>query len=228
MSIDPLSSEFPDKSPYNFVSNNPINRIDPNGLADFYNEGGELVKHTEDDDNSIFVTKSEIDENTDFKVLKGDKNNTILVAPYEERQAFDRFMRSEANRLRGTSDETGATFSKDGKFKEGGKDYVVRNAENRPQFDVRQMVIDHGGSEVMTDFHTHNKDGNPSTSSSLNEGSDLNGAHALNVEFQVTQHATFKLQGLTNLNAPMPTINFYNSSGVILKIKYDVFINLGK
>lgn len=32
-SPDPLSSEFPDVSPYNFVNNNPIRFIDPTGLA---------------------------------------------------------------------------------------------------------------------------------------------------------------------------------------------------
>lgn len=33
MSPDPLSEEFPDKSPYNFVNNNPLRFIDPLGLA---------------------------------------------------------------------------------------------------------------------------------------------------------------------------------------------------
>jgi hypothetical protein len=32
-SPDPLSDEFPDKSPYNFVDNNPILYVDPDGLA---------------------------------------------------------------------------------------------------------------------------------------------------------------------------------------------------
>ncbi|TSE07892.1 M91 family zinc metallopeptidase [Aquimarina algiphila] len=35
MNPDPLSDEFPDKSPYNFVNNNPMRYIDPEGLAPF-------------------------------------------------------------------------------------------------------------------------------------------------------------------------------------------------
>lgn len=33
MNPDPLSDEFPDKSPYNFVNNNPLRFVDPLGLA---------------------------------------------------------------------------------------------------------------------------------------------------------------------------------------------------
>ncbi|MBK9421757.1 MAG: hypothetical protein IPN44_12020 [Flavobacteriales bacterium] len=35
MSLDPLAAQSPDKSPYNFVSNNPISRVDKDGRIDF-------------------------------------------------------------------------------------------------------------------------------------------------------------------------------------------------
>ncbi len=56
MSIDPLSSEFPDKSPYNFVSNNPINRIDPDGKADYYKSDGQWAGNDLVNDNRTMLT----------------------------------------------------------------------------------------------------------------------------------------------------------------------------
>ena len=39
MSVDPLCEMNPDMSPYNFVGNNPLNRIDPWGLTDYEVDG---------------------------------------------------------------------------------------------------------------------------------------------------------------------------------------------
>jgi RHS repeat-associated protein len=48
MNMDPLEEIAPDKTSYHFVSNNPINRIDPNGLTDYeINSKGEVVKTIE-------------------------------------------------------------------------------------------------------------------------------------------------------------------------------------
>jgi RHS repeat-associated protein len=44
VSVDPLAENAPDKTPYHFVSNNPINRIDTDGLTDYeINSKGEVV-----------------------------------------------------------------------------------------------------------------------------------------------------------------------------------------
>ncbi|MGE0930844.1 JAB-like toxin 1 domain-containing protein [Peijinzhouia sedimentorum] len=46
--VDPLAEIALDKTPYHFVSNNPINRIDPDGLTDYeINSKGEVVKTIE-------------------------------------------------------------------------------------------------------------------------------------------------------------------------------------
>jgi hypothetical protein len=61
MNIDPLAELQANKSPYNFCSNNPINRVDPRGLTD-YNINGET--HTINDghnDVSMNVSQKQFD-----------------------------------------------------------------------------------------------------------------------------------------------------------------------
>ena len=57
LSVDPLAEKYPSISPYAFVRNNPINRIDPLGLTD-YKVNGET--HTiEDGHNDVSIKVSE-------------------------------------------------------------------------------------------------------------------------------------------------------------------------
>src|SRR5690606_24128561 len=60
VSVDPKSSQTPQFTPYHYTSNNPINRIDPNGMQDIPNGGGE--------DNEV-VSNSEA---TGVLIEKGD------------------------------------------------------------------------------------------------------------------------------------------------------------
>ncbi|OMQ12262.1 RHS repeat domain-containing protein [[Flexibacter] sp. ATCC 35103] len=63
MSPDPLSEEFPSYSPYNFVMNNPLRLVDPDGRApldhwQLNNQGNlELAKKTNDNFNVFFDEK---------------------------------------------------------------------------------------------------------------------------------------------------------------------------
>ena len=44
MSVDLKSNWYPDKTPYNFSENNPINIIDPNGMWEEDPEGNWVAK----------------------------------------------------------------------------------------------------------------------------------------------------------------------------------------
>ena len=57
LSVDPLAEETPDKTPYHFTSNNPINRVDPDGLSDYKKDKDgniTLVEETTDDTDVLF------------------------------------------------------------------------------------------------------------------------------------------------------------------------------
>ena len=58
--IDPLAEKKPFNTSYHFLSNNPINRIDPDGKDDYYiNKKGRIVKRTQNKkaDNIYIVNK---------------------------------------------------------------------------------------------------------------------------------------------------------------------------
>lgn len=91
MSPDPLSEEFPDWSPYNYAVNNPINNIDPTGLAaesvkDDYkllkNGQVELIKKTNDKFDRLFSTNDSgkvTSQSTSITVDKKSANDVSII-----------------------------------------------------------------------------------------------------------------------------------------------------
>ncbi|MDR6546672.1 hypothetical protein J2810_002778 [Chryseobacterium rhizosphaerae] len=91
MSPDPLSEEFPDWSPYNYAMNNPINNIDPTGLApesakDDYkllkNGQIELIKKTDDKSDTLFATdnKGNVDKSKSVTVQKPTAESGSIIS----------------------------------------------------------------------------------------------------------------------------------------------------
>lgn len=54
LSVDPLVDKYPSISPYAYCSWNPLNRIDPDGRADYYNNDGNWVGTDHIDDNKVY------------------------------------------------------------------------------------------------------------------------------------------------------------------------------
>ena len=92
--IDPLSEDFTDLSPYNFVENNPINNIDPDGMAPigvngdepsefrstFIKPDGTIIEHRDDNDFRIYVVEDE-----EAWVKGGKKTNGLQAVGIENR-----------------------------------------------------------------------------------------------------------------------------------------------
>lgn len=53
--IDPLAEKNQNMTPYHFCHDNPINRIDPDGKADYFSTNGNFIKATEDKDPNIYI-----------------------------------------------------------------------------------------------------------------------------------------------------------------------------
>ena len=89
LGVDPLASKYPGLSPYVYCHSNPINRIDPDGRADFYLNNGELLGNDGNDDGRIFLLN---DNNIykDFDFETGGKLPSPLASKlYESSEEVD-------------------------------------------------------------------------------------------------------------------------------------------
>jgi RHS repeat-associated protein len=76
MNVDPLADERHDISPYNYVQNNPLSRIDPTGMLDthYEDEFGNTLADTNDGNDATVVISNE-----NSKAFQEDFNNTSVM-----------------------------------------------------------------------------------------------------------------------------------------------------
>jgi RHS repeat-associated protein len=96
MSIDPLCEKYYWISPYAYCANNPVNRIDPNGMDDYsVNLKGqiELIKRTEDEKDKLIALgkndkiKYDDVENVISNYIKEHPQfNSFILQPTQERE----------------------------------------------------------------------------------------------------------------------------------------------
>lgn len=61
-------ADYPNYTPYHYVHQNPVNLIDPTGMAaegietHFVNEKGETIANTDDGSNEVIVIRKEIED----------------------------------------------------------------------------------------------------------------------------------------------------------------------
>lgn len=110
-SPDPLSDEFPEWSPYNFVKNNPIVYVDPKGLAP-----QDVIINGENSKEAL----KQLNSSTSLR-LKMDKNGKV-TAKGKAKTAADKKLLSAINDKNVVVNvtATSSNFTKDGKWFVGG------------------------------------------------------------------------------------------------------------
>ena len=128
MSVDPLADNNPDKTPYHFVSNNPINRIDTDGALD----------------NPVFGSDGTYKGNT-----KEGYTGEVIISDCDmdfSQMSADELLTSSAN----TYDDVRTTLSGDAKSKIW--THIASQLEGQQIYDEKFSMSDLTGGKIHFDY----------------------------------------------------------------------------
>lgn len=74
MSTDLLQEKYPNKTPYHYCSQNPVNLVDPDGLDDYYKENGEFLGSDKQKTDFVHIVNNDVigDSDGNYVILDDD------------------------------------------------------------------------------------------------------------------------------------------------------------
>jgi RHS repeat-associated protein len=116
--IDPLADNYHGYSPYNYVLNNPMNMIDPDGrFSTHTNENGDVLAVYNDGDNSVYKHNGK-NASSDLSKNYSSKNTSAGGTKMGETQYWDEFANHDSHGNI-VGDKTGNFADKDAKINFG-------------------------------------------------------------------------------------------------------------
>ena len=218
MSTDPMEEKYPDISSYTYCHNNPITLIDPNGMTDYYNLNGKLVRNVDDGktDRIMLLINSKKDDKVNAAIEQG----TFIKVP--SNKVVDK-MEEAYNLTENTGKEHGFRVGNKGTISTmvSGRETEIGPDEWKPA--VSSIVEQ--GDLVSYDVHTHPKpkyeqgsqtipfNNMPSETDQMNTvGNQPN--VVLGYYFQETRNVNTFGSGQTDVSLHR-SICFYNKNGAI-------------
>ena len=93
LSVDPMSDKYPSLSPYNYCSNSPVKRIDPDGLTDYEVDG--TIRSINDGNNNLRITVSQRQyKRLERKFNKGGNSYNSYRSKMMEKNGYTTFNNS--------------------------------------------------------------------------------------------------------------------------------------
>jgi len=228
-------------TPYQYVSNNPIMRVDPTGMREdpIYNTNGTIIGDDGKTDGKAYVVKGKVEKRVKQASEKGEcytgnlqlgKNGASIPVGNKNEEVQKSFDQSQES-LRENGGHSLYGDSEMSRWREGGERRRFENKDGKsgsivsvepfrkPKGDVGLYNISNN-DDIEFIWHIHPKDKSEPLAGSANASpKDKNFNTNYNKEGFKT--IIFIIGGRTN------TVKFYNGKKSYMEINYDVFKQIG-